>query len=288
MKQKKAYLVGAHMSIARGFSQSVYDAESIGCTAFQIFTKSNRQWKAKQITKIIADDFKKTVHESSIKKEHIFAHASYLINLGSGNELVVKQSVHALIDELERCEQLGIDYLVLHPGSHGGKLDNETCLQHIAKNLDEVFDAFNGKTVLLLENMAGQGSSVGHQLEQLATIHDLSKHKKRIEYCFDTCHGFAAGYEFQTKSEYAAFWKKFDQILGINKLKLIHLNDSKQQKGSHVDRHAGIKDGKIGALFFENIMNDDRLKLIAKVIETPKASLSDDEENIQKLLNLIE
>lgn len=287
MKQKKTYFVGAHMSIARGFSQSVYDAESIGCTAFQIFTKSNRQWKSKPITDAIANDFKQTVGESSIKKEHIFAHASYLINLGSGNELTVKQSTTALFDELKRCEQLGIHYLVLHPGSHGGKLDNETCLQQISKNIDEAFDSFEGKTMLLLENMAGQGNSVGHQLEQLATIHALSKHKKKIGYCFDTCHGFAAGYEFQTEFEYKAFWEKFDQILGVNKLKLIHLNDSKQPKGSRVDRHAEINEGKIGSFFFRKIMKDDHLKLIAKIIETPKDSLADDERNIQKLLNYL-
>ncbi len=281
---KKNALLGAHMSISGGFENAIIDGESIGCTAIQIFTKSNRQWHAKKITEEQALAFREYLSKSTIKM--VAAHASYLINIGSQNSDLAKKSIDALVDELDRCQTLGIPYLIFHPGSYING-DPDTCLKQIAENIDTIFSKTDSKTELLLETMAGQGTSVGHTFEQIATIIKLSHHKKRIGVCIDTCHVFSAGYDFRTKKEYNAMWKLFDSVIGLEKLKAIHINDSKTDLGSHVDRHADIGKGKIGLEAFTLLVNDKRFCKIPKLLETPKLTLNDHKKNLDILKQLI-
>jgi len=283
MQKKHSLLLGAHMSIADNMYLAIERGESIGCSAIQIFTKSNRQWKAKPISNQDALLFKKTWKDSSVRS--IIAHASYLINIGSPHKETEKKSVDALILELTRCAELGIPYLVLHPGSHT-KTDEQSCIARISKNINKILDATSHCTILL-ETMAGQGTNVGYTFEQLAQIIRNTEHKSRIGVCFDTCHAFAAGYDFRTKDTYTLMWEKFDKTVGLNKLKAIHINDSQQDLGSRVDRHTDIGKGKIGLEAFKLLCNDERLFDIPKILETPKKNLSDDKKNLQVLMGLL-
>jgi deoxyribonuclease-4 len=283
MAKKHSFLYGAHMSIAGEPAKAIERGESIGCTAIQIFTKSNRQWHAKPITNEEADDFKLAWKTSSISS--IIAHASYLINIGSPNKDIERKSIHALGIEMERCAQLGIPYLVLHPGSHSNT-DKEEALKRISTNLDHLFDTHPDCSILL-ETMAGQGTNIGNSFEQLAAIIKLSKHKKRLGVCLDTCHVFSAGYDLRDEESYDLMWKQFDKIIGIERLKAIHVNDSKKELGSCVDRHTDIGKGKIGLKAFELLCNDPKLFDIPKILETPKDDLSDDKRNMEILLGLL-
>jgi len=285
MTHKKQRLVlGAHMSISGGLEQSVLRGESIGCTTIQIFTKSNRQWKARPLKSEEIELFKKTAQESSINP--IVAHTSYLINIGAADKEIQKKSKDSLQQELVRCEQLEIPYLVLHPGSYTNGTET-TCLETIAHTLNDIFADTPGKTMILLENMPGQGSTVGRSFEQLATIYEQSTYQKRLGICFDTCHAFAAGYDFRTEEGYKSLWETFDTILGLNLLKCIHLNDSKKNLGSRVDRHEHIGKGNIDLEAFKFLMNDQRFFDTAKIIETPKNDLTDDKKNLETLIKLL-
>ncbi len=284
MKKKHSFLYGAHMSISGEPANAIERGESIGCTAIQIFTKSNRQWHAKPISDKEAAAFKDAWKNSSITS--IIAHASYLINIGSPNKEIEHKSVHALGIEIDRCAQLRIPYLVLHPGSHSNS-DEQECLKRISKNLDDLFDT-HPKTSILLETMAGQGTNIGNSFEQLADIIKHSKHKNRLGVCLDTCHVFTAGYDLSDEKSYHHMWQQFDTIIGINRLKAIHVNDSKQGLGSSVDRHADIGKGKIGLKAFELLCNDPKLFDVPKILETPKEDLSDDRRNMDVLLGLLD
>lgn len=232
MKDKKPLLLGAHISIAGGLEKAIERGESIGCTTIQIFTKSNRQWRARPISSDEAEQFKTAVKKSFIKP--VVAHASYLINIGAPEKEIEKKSVEALLIEVQRCEQLDIPYLILHPGSY--KQQNEqACLDRIARNLDRIFAKTTGKTKILLETMAGQGSSVGYTFEQIAYIRNATKHKRRIGVCFDTCHAFVAGYDFTTEKKYHKVWDEFDRIIGLKHLNVIHINESKKELGARVE-----------------------------------------------------
>jgi len=283
MHKKHTLLFGAHMSIASELKLAIERGESIGCTAIQIFTKSNRQWNAKTITQKEAAEFRQTWKDSSITS--VIAHAAYLINIGSPDKDIEHKSVNALKLEMERCVTLDIPYLVLHPGSHSNT-DEQACLERIAYNLDQLLEAVPG-CCILLETMAGQGSSVGYTFEHLAQIIQYSHHKKRLGICLDTCHVFAAGYDFTTEKSYHSMWEHFDKTIGINKLKMIHVNDSKQVCDSRVDRHTDIGKGKIGLKPFELLFNDPRFFDIPKILETPKDSLADDERNMETLVDLL-
>lgn len=283
MSKKHTLLYGAHISIAGEIKLAIERGESIGCTAIQIFTKSNRQWHAKEITHEEALAFKQAWKKSSIKS--VIAHAAYLINIGSPDKNIEHKSVSALKLEMERCVALDIPYLVLHPGSHANT-DEQSCLKRIAHNLDQLFDTVPHCSILL-ETMAGQGSSVGYTFEHIAQIMQYSQHKKRLGVCIDTCHIFSAGYDLTTKKTYDLLWKNFDKIIGINKLKIIHINDSKQACGSRVDRHTDIGKGKIGLEFFELLFNDSRFFDVPKVLETPKDNLEDDKRNMETLVSLL-
>lgn len=281
---KQPLLLGAHMSIAGGFEQALFRGESIGCTAIQIFTKSNRQWRANPITQEQATLFKETAEKSSI--QWIMTHASYLINIAAPDPEIHKKSIAALAQELQRCELLGIPYLILHPGS-AGKGDQKAALAQIAQSLDDVFNEIPGSTMILLENMAGQGSSTCSTFESLAAVRQLAHHKKRLGFCFDTCHAFAAGYDLRTEASYEKTWKEFDEIIGIEHLKAMHINDSKKELGSKVDRHEEIGHGALGLESFRLLFNDPRFFSIPKILETPKDTLEDYAKNMLLLRRLI-
>ena len=283
MKKQHSLLLGAHMSIAGKLHQAIERGESIGCTAIQIFTKSNRQWGAKQLTDEEITDFKKAWKQSSIQS--VITHATYLINIGSSNKELEKKSIDALSMELDRSASLGIPYLVLHPGSYTDT-DEKSCIDRISANLNKLLKKTSG-IHLLLETMAGQGTGVGYTFEQLAEIIKQSDFKSKLGVCLDTCHVFAAGYDFRTKKTYEEMWENFDKIIGLNKLKAIHLNDSKQDLGSRVDRHADIGKGKIGNNAFELLINDPRFFDIPKILETPKKDLNEDKHNMETVMGLL-
>lgn len=279
-------LLGAHISVAGGFDKSIDRAEEIKTTCMQIFTKSNRQWYAKTITKDEQDAFVTKLKQSSVQV--VVAHAAYLINLGSSSEETVEKSIKSLSEELQRCEQLNIPYLVLHPGT--ARFDDETkSLEFIAHQLNKAITRSKTTHVMvLLETMAGQGNTVGQTFEQLATIIKHTEHKRRVGVCFDTCHAFVAGYDFSTPALYKAMWHEFDKTIGLHKLKAFHINDSKKDLESKIDRHEDIGKGKIPLEAFSLIMNDRQFADIPKIIETPKGDdLQSDKKNIEKLKNLV-
>ncbi|MCL4361720.1 deoxyribonuclease IV [Candidatus Dependentiae bacterium] len=287
MTHKKNTLIGAHMSISNGFDDSIRQGESIGCTAIQIFTGSNRQWKSRKISDEEIDQYKKTLKSSSI--EMVVAHSRYLINIGSNDKIIREKSINALIEELEKCESLKIPYLIIHPGS-GVNITEEQCLELIAKGLDEVFSRAKSDTHILLENAAGQGKNVGYKFEHIAYIRSEVKNPRKIGVCFDTCHAFVSGYDFTDKEKYEQMWKVFDHIIGLNHLKVIHINDSKTAFNSRIDRHEDIGKGKIGLEAFQLLMNDPKFIDIPKILETPKGEdhLKDDKRNLEILKSLIE
>ncbi|MCK4650754.1 deoxyribonuclease IV [Candidatus Babeliales bacterium] len=271
MKKEKV-LLGAHMSIAGGLHNAIIQGEKIGCTAIQIFTKNARSWTKKKLTKKEIYLFKKTLQNSIVKI--IISHAAYLINLCSTNENVEKKSIIALAQEIERCEQLAIPYLVLHPGAHKDAGEKEG-IKKISKNLDLILKKTKGITMLLLEITAGQGTNIGYTFEQLKSIRSKCKTKKKIGICFDTCHVFAAGYDIRTPDKYKIVMKKFDKIIGTKLLKVIHINDSKGECGCRRDQHANIGKGKIKLKTFQMIMTDKRFKNVPKILETPIQSPTD-------------
>lgn len=289
MKTTKAAwqpVVGGHMSIAGGLYKSIDRAQEVGATCMQIFTKSNKQWAAKKITQEDAQQFKERWKNSTIGA--VVVHASYLINVGSSQHALRTKSIHALREELERCDMLDIPYLIVHPGAATNSSAAE-CIEMIANSINEIFDTYQGRAKLLLENTAGQGTAVGTTLEQLAAIYKKIQHKKSIGFCIDTCHAFAAGYDLSTKKGYQSFWQKFDELIGIEKLRAIHCNDSKKKIGCKVDRHEDIGKGELGLESFRLLMNDERFGHIPKICETPKGDdeRANDARNIETLKKLI-
>jgi deoxyribonuclease IV len=286
MINKNKPLIGCHVSISGGFFKAIDEGMEIGCTAVQIFTKSNRQWASKPIDDTDAKKFIGAQKKSSIAL--VVAHASYLINLGSATHDVQKKSYAALVDEIKRCDKLGIPYLVLHPGTAEPGQEQAT-LQATGSYINQALQATSDcATSVLIETMAGQGKSIGSSFEQLTTMIAQVDDKKRIGVCFDTCHAFVAGYDFTTPASYAAMIKNFDDTIGLQFLKMFHMNDSKKELGSHVDRHEDIGKGAIGLDGFALIMNDSRLANIPKILETPQGDdLEHDKENITALLQLI-
>ncbi len=285
--KKHRLLLGAHMSIAGGLEKSIERGESIGCTTIQIFTKSNRQWHANPLSQSAIDLFKQTAAASTI--DPIVVHATYLINIGAADKKVEAASVQALAKELATCQLLDIPYLVLHPGSFVNGTPQEG-IARIINNLDTVLEIVPGKSMIILEIMAGQGSVMGTSFEQLATILAGAAHKKRLGICFDTCHAFAAGYDFRSEAGYTKMWHEFDTILGLDALKVIHVNDSKKGLGSRVDRHEHIGKGEIGLEAFSLLFNDPRFFDIPKILETPKETeepLIEDQKNMETIRGLL-
>lgn len=283
MKHQKL-LLGAHISITGGLDQAIIRGESIACTAIQIFTKSNRQWNSKTLSDKEIEQFIKVQKTSSIAT--VVAHASYLINLASPDSAIRKKSVSAAISELTTCERAHIPFLVVHPGSYTTSTIEEGCTM-IAKSINEILEQVPGKSMILLETMAGQGTVVGSSFTELALIRKLVTDHARVGICLDTCHVFAAGYNFSTPASYKKMWDKFEKEIGLCHLKVIHLNDSKKECGCKVDRHEDIGKGTIGLEGFRLLMNDERLAAIPKILETPKATLEDDAKNMAVARNLI-
>jgi deoxyribonuclease-4 len=282
----KKILLGAHMSVSGGVHTGVDRATSIGCTALQVFTKNNNQWNGKPFTENDIVLYKQKIAAAGIAP--VVSHDSYLINLCGTNPDILKKSRAAFIDELERCEQLGIQLLNFHPGSHLG-LGDEEGIKAICESLNIAHDATKDfKVKSVLEATAGQGTNVGYKFEHLRAIIDGVAHPERMAVCIDTCHIFAAGYDISTEKGYKETFKQFDEIIGLERLVAFHVNDSKKGLGSHVDRHEHIGKGSIGLKGFEMLMNDERFVHIPKILETPKSDdLHEDVENMNVLKGLL-
>ena len=259
--------VGAHVSASGGVYNAVENALAIGARAFALFTKNQRQWNAKPLENETIDKFKEALEKSGILPKHILPHDSYLINLGHPEDDKREKSMNAFLDEVQRCEQLGLERLNFHPGSHLKKISEDECLSRISEAMNMTLDKTKGVS-LVLENTAGQGSNLGWRFEHLAQIIDKVEDKSRVGICIDTCHMFSAGYDIRTKEAYDKSWSEFDKIIGFKYLKGMHINDSKAKYESHVDRHHSLGKGEIGLDAFRFIMNDERMNDIPLILET--------------------
>ncbi len=260
-------LLGAHMSIAGSLANAPAGGAAIGCEAIQIFSKNQRQWKAKPLAEVEAEAFKAAMEKHGIRAAMV--HDSYLINLADPAEVGWKRSVAAFVDEMERCEALGIPRLVFHPGAPK-EAGEEFGLKRIAKALDYCLsNAKAGSVSPLIENTAGQGSNVGWRFEHLRAILDGLSDPKRVGICIDTCHTFAGGYDIRTKEGWEATMKEFDRVVGLKKIGAFHLNDSKKELNCRVDRHEHIGQGCIGIEPFRALVRDPRFKEIPAALETP-------------------
>lgn len=282
-------ILGAHMSIAGGLYRAPLRGRETGCQAIQIFTGNRNRWKSKKLSVKEIDLFHKACEETSIKA--VAVHNSYLINLASMRAHVFDNSFHALLQELERAELLGIPYLVIHPGSHVGGGEDQG-LRQIAGALNRVFERRRDDRVkILLEMTAGQGTSLGYRFEHLSQITEMTERRDRLGVCLDTCHAFAAGYDFRTAKTYKKFLREFDRILGLSRLRLFHINDSKTGLGSRIDRHEHPGAGFIGLKPFSFFLNDPKFAHLPFLIETPKGKREDgldwDRLNLNLLRSLI-
>lgn len=286
--RQKLCLLGAHFSIAKGLEQAIYEAGKYGCTALQIFTKNASAWKERILQPEEIDRFAAARAETGITA--IASHTSYLINIASPEKKKCAMSCAALKQELIRSAALAIDYVVLHPGAHMGS-GEPAGIRQVAAGINRVFsEAPQAHTRLLLETTAGQGSSLGHRFEQLAEMIERIEDKDRIGVCLDTSHIFAAGYDIRNLQAFQKTFSTFDAVIGLKHLYLLHLNDSKKDLGTRVDRHEHIGLGFIGPDAFKWIMNDDRLLNIPKIIETPKKNTGKDwdKKNLDRLRLLIQ
>jgi deoxyribonuclease-4 len=264
--------IGAHVSVEGGVSNAPLRAEKIGAKAFACFTKNQRRWHSAPYTQEEILKFKNNLKKSGISGEHAMAHSSYLINLGHPDPQRRKVSIDTFIDEVNRCEQLGVSLLNFHPGSHLKELTEEECLNNAAESINVALAATK-KVILVIENTAGQGSNLGYKFEHLAYLISKVKNPKRIGVCIDTCHLFEAGYDFRTQKEYNKTWDKFNEIVGFEFLKGLHLNDSKKELGSKVDRHEMIGKGKLGFEAFKLLMQDHRFDNMPLILETTDPSI---------------
>ncbi len=244
------------------------NAKAIGATAFSLFTRNQRQWKAKPYEAATIEAFHAAMNDEGYNADHAMPHASYLVNLGSPGDETREKSIEALADELSRTVQLGLRWLNFHPGTSKGELDEDATLRRIADGVDRVLDKVDGG-VLVLENTAGQGSSMGERIEQLARIIEYSAKSERLAICIDTCHAFAAGYDIRSAEGWDGLMQEVERIVGIDRLVALHLNDSTGDLGSRKDRHKPIGEGMIGIEGFRAIMADSRLDGKPMILETP-------------------
>ena len=279
--------LGAHMSIAGGVGRAVDRGVEVGCDTIQIFTKNSNQWRARPISDEEVAGFKEKLEESGI--DSVVAHDSYLINLASPDPGLLERSRNAFLEEMNRAEALGIPYLVMHPGSHKGS-GVDVGLRTIAESFDRLHEQTVGfRLMVLLETTAGQGTNLGFTFEHLRRIIDMTAEGGRLGVCLDTCHAFTAGYDITSRNGYEKMWEEFDSEIGLDRLKVIHLNDSKKDLGSRVDRHEHIGKGTLGLEPFRMLVNDERLREIPMILETPKGpDYAEDKENLATLRNLIE
>ena len=277
---------GAHMSISGGLHKAFGQGERAGCDTIQIFSKNQQQWRGKPLIEQDIALFQAEQQRTGFGP--LIVHDSYLINLASPNDELWEKSIAAFGDELERCAALGIPYLVTHPGAHTGS-GEESGLRREAEALNRLFAAgTGGETLVLLETTAGQGSCLGYRFEHLATLIERVEHPERIGVCVDTCHILAAGYDIRTPEASAATFDEFERVIGIERIKAFHLNDSQKDLGSRVDRHTHIGEGYVGLEGFRAIVNDPRFAELPMILETPKGEdLAEDIENLAKLRGLL-
>ena len=260
--------IGAHVSIGGGVENAPLNASKIGARAFGLFTRNQRQWAARPLTAESIRAFRQSCEKLDYKPFQILPHDSYLINIGNPGELILKKSREAFIDEIQRCELLGLNRLNFHPGSHLNLITNEECMRIIAISINMALDKTKGVTAVI-ENTAGQGSNLGYTFEQLKFIIDNIEDKSRAGVCIDTCHTFCGGYDIKSKIGFKKTFEEFDRVVGLKYLKGVHLNDTKKGLGSKVDRHESIGKGMLGEDTFRMLMNDDRFNDMPLILETP-------------------
>ncbi len=259
--------VGAHVSASGGVENAPLNAQQIGANAFALFTKNQRQWHAKPLSSASIDAFRGNLEAVGFTAAQVLPHDSYLINLGHPDEEGLSKSREAFLDEMQRCEQLGLMLLNFHPGAHLDRIDEEACLKRIAESINWVLERTQGVTAVI-ENTAGQGTTLGHRFEHLAAIIDGVDDKSRIGVCLDTCHTFTAGYDLRSSAACEATFAEFERVVGFRYLRGMHLNDSKPELGSRVDRHESLGKGKLGLATFDYLMNDSRFNGIPLILET--------------------
>lgn len=275
---------GAHVSAEGGVQNAPLNAERIGAKAFALFLKNQRQWFAPPLGKETVKKFRENCEKHGYRPFQILPHDSYLINLGNPEKEALEKSRKSFLDEFRRCEMLGLDRLNFHPGSHLGLASEEKCLKIIAESINITLDKTRGVTAII-ENTAGQGTNVGYKFEQIKYIIELVEDKARVGVCFDTCHAYAAGYDIKTAEAFRETFRLFDEIIGINYLKGVHLNDSKKDFASRVDRHENLGKGFLGEDVFRFLMNDSRFDNMPLILETPEETLW--EEEIRRLYAFI-
>lgn len=276
--------IGAHVSAEGGVQNAPLNADAIGAKAFALFTKNQRQWFASPLSKSSITQFRENCEKLDYKPFQILPHDSYLINLGHPDDEAIGKSRASFIDELKRCELLGLDRLNFHPGSHLNAISAEACLAKIAESINIGLDKTKGVTAVI-ENTAGQGTNMGHTFEQIRYIIDRVDDKSRVGVCIDTCHAYTSGYDVKSEKGFSETFRKFEEIIGFRYLKGMHLNDSKKDFGTRVDRHENIGTGFLGDEPFEILVNDDRFDNMPLILETPEESLWETE--IKKLYSLI-
>ena len=265
-------LIGAHVSVEDGVSQAPVNAHNIGAKAFALFTRNPSRWRSEPLTDSEIDAFKDNCQKYGYTPAQILPHDSYLINLGAVDKKKLFMSRQAFLDEMQRCEQLGLTMLNFHPGSHLNLIPVDDCLDLIASSINHTLDKTTGVKAVI-ENTAGQGSNLGYTFEQIARIIDRVEDKSRVGVCIDSCHAFAAGYDLATPEGYDEAWRAFDDTIGLNYLCAMHINDSKKGLGSHVDRHESMGMGALGRKFFEMLMADPRMDNIPLILETPNEAI---------------
>lgn len=264
--------IGAHVSASGGVENAPVNAHQIGAKAFALFTKNQRQWLSKPLTDENISLFKENLNKFGFEPWQVLPHDSYLINLGNPDAENLKKSRDSFLDEMKRCELLGLDRLNFHPGSHLNQISEEECLQKIAESVNIALDKTRG-VIAVIENTAGQGTNMGHRFEHLKYIIDLVEDKSRVGVCLDTCHSFTAGYDLKSEQGYKNTFEEFERIVGFSYLKGMHLNDSKKEHASRVDRHDSLGKGYLGEDVFRRIMNDPRFNNMPLILETPDESL---------------
>ncbi|MBC9130934.1 deoxyribonuclease IV [Frischella sp. Ac13] len=268
--------IGAHVSASGGVDNAPINAHQINATAFALFTKNQRQWHAKPLESKIIDQFHENCKKYGYQSKQILPHDSYLINLGHPEQEQLERSRAAFLDEMQRCEQLGLTLLNFHPGSDLRKISVDECLARIAQSINITLEKTQN-VVAVIENTAGQGSNLGYKFEHLAQIIEQVEDKTRVGVCIDTCHAFAAGYDLRTKEACADTFAEFDKIVGFKYLRGMHLNDAKSELASHVDRHDSLGKGNIGKVAFEYIMQEPRIDEIPLILETINPDIWADE-----------
>lgn len=264
--------IGAHVSCEGGVQNAPLRAKEIGARSFALFTGSSNRWTSKPISEEVAEAFKENCRLGGFVADFILPHDNFLINLGSPDPAKLHMSRKSFLEEMQRCERLGLTMLNFHPGSHLNQIQPEECLDRIAESVNKTLEQTSG-VMAVLESTAGQGSNLGHQFSQLAHIIDKIEDKTRIGVCVDTCHTYSAGYDLADEDGYRKTWQEFDEVIGAGYLKAIHLNDDLKKLGSRIDRHAEIGKGTLGMSFFRRFVNDPRFDNMPIILETPNPDI---------------